>query len=54
MLVSSIARFNGLKNNIQPSANSFNGVQNNNKPQTFIPFNINDLKSAIHKLNIFA
>ncbi len=54
MLVSSIARFNALKKNsqIQQSTNSFNGVQNKHHNKNV--FSINNLKSAIHKLNVFA
>lgn len=57
MLVSSIARFNAMKSNAsmvqtQSCANSFNGVQN--KPQTINPFSLNNLKSAIQKLNVLA
>jgi hypothetical protein len=62
MLVSSIARFNALKNNagmqisqqMQSSANSFNGVQNCCKPKPIKPFSFNYLKSAVHKLNVLA
>lgn len=58
MLVSSIARFNALKTNAQmqnSSANSFNGVQQGNQPKSNpFPFSINDLKSAINKLNVLA
>lgn len=58
MLVSSIVRFNALKNAVQmqtqATVNSFHGVQNNNKQQSFNPFSLDNLKSAIHKLNILA
>lgn len=56
MLVSSIARFNALKNNAQTqaSANSFNGVQQNNNKLKFNPFSINTIKSVASKLNILA
>lgn len=58
MLVSSIARFNALKNAVQTQTqatiNSFHGVQNNNKQQSFNPFSLDNLKSAINKLNILA
>lgn len=56
MLVSSIARFNARKNNaqmqMQSSANSFHGVPN--KQHSTNPFSINNLKSAIQKLNVLA
>ncbi len=58
MLVSSIARFNALKNAVQTQTqatiNSFHGVQNNNQQQSFNPFSLDNLKSAINKLNILA
>lgn len=57
MLVSSIARFNGVKNNsavqAQPSQNSFHGTPQQ-ATQSYGTLLINNIKSAINKINLLA